>query len=275
VIAATDARVTMVLRSMTKTPFRQSLNSVQRLLLNQGDNALRLIIRPAVAALPHRADTCLQKPAFAVPSRANRRGIQGMHRLPNRGVEKRLLAFVALALFALVALWLRFYGSSPQLARDFEECIQQVQATPSTNEERAALTTACNARFAGRRKPGGGYSYYDFMQERNFDIAGPNPTEQERKQIDHAYMGFLDAQRREAVSAELAKRQNEQLRVDLERAPQPVGPPMVLTPPNVPLPTARPQAKSAGCEDGSLSCGWEKFSAVVKNAFASSSRTKP
>ena len=57
-IAATDARVTMVFRSMTKTPFRQSLNSVQRLLLNQGDNLLRFIIRPAVAVLPHRA-TCL------------------------------------------------------------------------------------------------------------------------------------------------------------------------------------------------------------------------
>jgi hypothetical protein len=195
-----------------------------------------------------------------------------MYRLPHGGVEKRLVAFVALALLALVALWLGFYRSSPQLARDFEECVEQVQAT---NDARGALMTGCNARFAGRRKPGGGYSYYDFMQDRNFDIAGPNPTAQERKQIDQAYMGFLDAQRREAVSAELARRQNERLRADLERAHQPVGPPMVLTPPNVPLPTARPQAKSARCEDGSLSCGWEKFSATVKNAFASSSTTKP
>jgi hypothetical protein len=198
-----------------------------------------------------------------------------MYRLPNGGVEKCLVAFVALALFAIVALWLRFYGSSPQLAQDFEECIEQVQATPSTDDERGAMMTDCNAKFAGRRKPSGGYSYYDFMQDRNFDIAGPNPTEQERKQIDQAYMGFLDAQRREAVSAELARRQNEQLRADLERAHQPVGPPMVLTPANVPLPTARPQAKSARCENGSLSCGWEKVSAIVKNAFASSSRTKP
>jgi hypothetical protein len=198
-----------------------------------------------------------------------------MYRLPNGGIEKRLVTTVALALFALVALWLGFYESSPQLARDFEECIEQVQATPTTDDERGALMTSCNARFAGRRKPGGGYSYYDFMQDRNFDIAGPNPTDQERKQIDHAYIGFLDAQRREAVSAELATRQNEQLRADLERARRPPGPPMVLTPENVPLPTPRPQAKSARCEDGSLSCAWAKFSVVVKNAFASSSRTKP
>jgi hypothetical protein len=201
-----------------------------------------------------------------------------MVRLPHGGVEKRLVAFVALALLALVALvalWLGFYGSSPQLALDFEECVEQVQATPSTDDTRGTLMTGCNARFAGRRKPGGGYSYYDFMQDRSFDIAGPNPTAQERKQIDQAYMGFLDAQRREAVSAELARRQNERLRADLERAHQPVEPPMVLTPPNVPVPTARPQVKSARCEDGSLSCGWEKFSAIVKNAFASSSTTKP
>jgi hypothetical protein len=198
-----------------------------------------------------------------------------MYRWPNGSVEQRLIAYLALALFALVALWQSFYRSSPQLTPDFEQCIEQVQATPATDDERQALIKDCNASFAGRRKPGGGYNYYDFMQDRNFDIAGPNPTEQERKQIDHAYMGFLDAQRREAVSAELARRQNEQLRADLERARQPVGPAMILTPTNVPLPTARPQAKPARCENGALSCRWAKFSAVVKNAFGSSSKTKP
>ena len=59
--------------------------------------------------------------------------------------------------------------------------------------------TSCNARFAGRRKEGGGYTYYDFMQNRHFDILGPNPTAEERKQIDRQYIGFLDAQRREAI----------------------------------------------------------------------------
>jgi hypothetical protein len=202
-------------------------------------------------------------------------GTQGMSRLPNVGVEKRLVAVVVPALFVLVASWVGLYRSSPQLARDFEECVEQVQAVPSTGDERGALMTGCNSRFSGRRKPGGGYSYYDFMQDRMFDIAGPNPTEQERKQIDLAYMGFLDARRREAVSAELARRQNEQLRADMERYRQPVGPPMALMAANVPLPTPRPHIKSARCEDGSLSCAWAKFSAVVKNAFASSPRTKP
>jgi hypothetical protein len=201
-----------------------------------------------------------------------------MYRLPNGGVKKRLVATVPLALLALVALWLGFRGSRPQLALDFEECVEQVQAKPPSNDERGALMTDCNARFAGRRKAGGGYTYYDFMQNRHFDIAGPDPTAEERKQIDRQYLGFLDAQRREAVSAELAERQNEQLRADLESVRQPVGPPIVLAPTNSPPTAAKRQidrSKSTHCEDGSLSCSWAKFSAVVKNAFASSPKTRP
>jgi hypothetical protein len=203
-----------------------------------------------------------------------------MYRGPGGGVQKRLVIsiFLALALLAPVAVWLGFRGSSPQLARDFEECVEQVRAIPPSTEEGGPSLMDCNARFAGRRKAGGGYTYYDFMQDRNFDIAGPNPTVEEQKRIDHEYMAFLDDQRREATSAELAKRQNEKLRADLERMRQPLGPPMVLTPRNqVSLAEKRmvDRLKSAGCEDGSLACSWAKLSAVVKNAFASSSKTKP
>ena len=201
-----------------------------------------------------------------------------MYRFRSGGAKKCLVTSIAPALLALVVWWLGFRGSPSQLARDFEECVEQVQANPPSNDERGALMTDCNARFAGRRKAGGGYTYYDFLQDRNFDTAGPNPTAEERKRIDHEYMAFLDAQRREAISAELAKRQNEQLQADLESARPSVGPPMVLTPTNPPSSAAkRPvdRSKSTRCEDGSLTCSWAKFSAVVKNAFASSSKTKP
>src|SRR6202140_4647086 len=201
-----------------------------------------------------------------------------MYHFPSLSFKKRLVISIALASLTLVVLWLGFPGSQSQLARDFEECVEQVQAKPLSIDERSALMTNCNARFAGRRKAGGGYTYYDFMQNRNFDIASPNPTAEERKQIDREYMVFLDAQRREAISADLAKRQNEQLQADLERARQPAGPPMVLTPNNsAPTAAKRPvdRWKSTRCEDGSLSCSWEKFSAALKNAFASSSKTKP
>jgi hypothetical protein len=201
-----------------------------------------------------------------------------MYRLPGGGAKKRLIASSALALLALVVLWLGLRGSPPQSARDFEECVEKAQAKTPSNDERGILMTDCNARFAGRRKAGGGYTYYDFMQDRNFDIAGTNPTAEERKQIDREYMGFLDAQRREAISAELAIRQNEQLRADRESLRQAVGPPVVWAPTNSPPTAAKrsvDRSKSTRCQDGSLTCSWAKFSAAVKNAFASSSKTKP
>jgi hypothetical protein len=193
------------------------------------------------------------------------------------------LAAVLAVILAVAAFSLR--GSSPESARDFEECVEALganssadQSSQSSGEERGAAMTGCSARFAGRRKAGGGYTYYDFMQGRNFDIAGPNPTAEERKQIDREYIAFLDVQRQEAVSAELAKKQDERLRADLETARQPAGPPLVLTPKNAPAPAAkRPvdRSKSTRCDDDSLACGWSKLSAAVRNAFATSSRTKP
>ena len=201
-----------------------------------------------------------------------------MYHIANSSAKRRLAA-VFFALLALVVLWLGLRDSSPQSARDFEECAEQADAGSSSIDGRGASRADCNARFAGRRKAGGGYTYYDFMQNRHFDIAGPNPTAAEHKQIDAAYMGFLDAQRREDAqgreAVELAKKQNEQLRADLESARQPAGPPMVLTPAISPSTSAkRPvdRSKSTRCEDGSLSCSWAKFSLVVKNAFASSGK---
>src|SRR3974390_2356621 len=96
------------------------------------------------------------------------------------GAKGRLVAASALALFAIAALWLAFRGEPIFVVRDFEECAGQAQARARSNDERNALLTDCHVRFAGRRKAGGGYAYYDFMQDRYFDIAGPNPTAEER-----------------------------------------------------------------------------------------------
>jgi hypothetical protein len=203
--------------------------------------------------------------------------------------KTRLVAPMVLGLLVLVAtgLFLGFFPQSSALeaARDFEECVEALPAgvrsmrpTVPSNDVQGRSTMDCNARFAGRRKPHGGYTYYDFMQDRSFDIAGPNPTAEERNRIDREYIGYLDAQRREKISAELAKRQDEQFRADLERARQPVGRPLVLTPktqsaqsPKRPTDRAQP----ARCEDNALACGWLKLSAAVKDAFPSSSKTKP
>ena len=204
-------------------------------------------------------------------------GPEGMfHWWLDSGVTERHLAAAAsaAALLALVVVWVVFPGSSPQSAVDFEDCVERVQAQLPTNDELAAEMTDCNVRFAGRRKPEGGYTYYDFMQDRKFDTAGPNPTAEERKEIDRSYIGYLEAQRREAVSADLAKRQNEQLRAEMERARQP-GPPLILTPANsTAAKRVADRPKTPRCADDSLSCTFSRISSAVKNAFASSAKTK-
>ena len=91
---------------------------------------------------------------------------------------------------------------------DFEECADGAEKT-TTKEARTAALSECNAKFAGRRKPGGGYTYFDFMQNRNFDIAGPNPTPEEQKHIDEQYTAYLDNQRRSTIAAAFAAKQQQ------------------------------------------------------------------
>ena len=67
----------------------------------------------------------------------------------------------------------------------------------------------------GRRKPGGGYTYFDFLQNRQFDITGPNPTREEQKYFDEQYTLYLEAQRRDMNAASLAEQQNQILQPDL------------------------------------------------------------
>jgi hypothetical protein len=177
-----------------------------------------------------------------------------------------LAAMATLAL--LTAAGLMWIGrSTPHVAEDYEDCAEQAQSSAGSSTEYSKLITHCGERFAGRRKPGGGYTYFDFMQNRSFDIAGPNPTEDERKQIDRSYMEFLGTQHEDALLSDLAKAHADQEQPSLDRGNP--GPPLVLTP-KIPLPVKRPPIERArACEDGSLSCSWAKLSATVRNAFAS------
>ena len=99
---------------------------------------------------------------------------------------------------------------------DFEECADLAEKAPNKQDRTWALGE-CNAKFAGRRKPGGGYTYYDFLQDRAFDIAGPNPTAEEQKKIDEAYASYLADQRRANLEAEAAARQLPQQQQPLQQ----------------------------------------------------------
>ncbi|WP_349626987.1 hypothetical protein [Rhodopseudomonas palustris] len=92
---------------------------------------------------------------------------------------------------------------------DYEDCVAKGEANATTPDAKSTLQSHCDAKFAGRRKPGGGYSYYDFMQNRSFDIAGPNPTTEELRKIDEAYTAYLDERRRKMIAAAFAAKQQQ------------------------------------------------------------------
>lgn len=166
---------------------------------------------------------------------------------------------------------------------DFEECADAAEKA-STKEAKASALTECNAKFAGRRKPGGGYSYYDFMQNRSFDIAGPNPTPQEQKLIDEQYTAFLDRERPARIAAAVAAGPPPvpapEVHLLLQHFPQP--PRAALRIDKVPLPVEapnkrgdfKPRLKNANCAEYPISCGFSRLSESIdgglKKLFSSS-----
>ncbi|MBR1124725.1 hypothetical protein JQ628_24595 [Bradyrhizobium lablabi] len=148
---------------------------------------------------------------------------------------------------------------------DFEECAD-IAEKAATKEEKASKLSECNAKFAGRRKPGGGYTYFDFMQNRNFDIAGPNPTAEEQKKIDEEYIAYLENERRSSIAAAFAAKQ--------QQAPSPpkIEPASLMgaAAAKVPVPVASPVKQAAAgetrprmrghCVKGKFSCDWPRLS---------------
>ena len=153
---------------------------------------------------------------------------------------------------------------------DFESCAD-VAEKAKTKEEKTAKLAECNAKFAGRRKVGGGYTYYDFMQDRTFDIAGPNPTPEEQKKIDEQYTAYLERERRNHIAAALAAKQQEpppaqdlqQVSLRTEQTSPPPG-----ETEKVPVPVASPikqaaRIKAAQCAKDQFSCEWPRLSEKV------------
>lgn len=146
---------------------------------------------------------------------------------------------------------------------DFEDCADKAEKTASKDERKSQLSE-CNSKFAGRRKPGGGYTYFDFMQNRSFDIAGPNPTPAEQKKIDEEYTVFLSRERQSRLAAESMARQQLPQQVSLRNE-------------KVPLPVVAPNKQQAAagevrlrprpvtCAQHSFSCDWPRLSASLKD----------
>jgi uncharacterized OsmC-like protein len=144
---------------------------------------------------------------------------------------------------------------------DFEACADKAEKA-ATREDRSSQLTECNAKFAGRRKPGGGYTYFDFMQNRSFDIAGPNPTPEEQKKIDEQYTVFLDRERQSRIAAAFTAKQQllQQASLRSEKVPLPVEAPNKAQAAS----DLRSRIKAANCARNSFSCDWPRLSESIK-----------
>ncbi len=154
---------------------------------------------------------------------------------------------------------------------DYEDCAERVEKSSLSGEAKATALSNCESQFAGRRKRGGGYTYYDFMQNRSFDIAGPNPTAAEQKIIDEQYALYLNTQRRSIILAAFAKKQSEAeppAAVETDFRDDAAVKETIKTTPPVALPRPRPKqraAKGPDCATEPLACGWSKLSSGLKD----------
>ena len=207
--------------------------------------------------------------------------LRGKSRVKSK-LKSSVAVIVSICCALGVAAWVSVLWWPQHNPRDFEECSERAERAALSIDERTSLITQCDKQFVGRRKMGGGYTYNDFLQNRHFDIAGPNPTPKELRHFDEEYTLYLDAHRRDAVvaadavAAALAEKQSQMAQPDsqddrLTGSISPPGPPMVIAPTKVPLPRARSSVvrSTLPCEDASLSCSWTKFSLGIKNFLES------
>jgi hypothetical protein len=127
---------------------------------------------------------------------------------------------IALAGIGTLAVWES--GWNPFLPKDYEDCVESAANSAKSKEALAILVSACGSKFVGRRSPRGGYKYYDSRQNRTFDIAGPNPSQDEWASIEKTYSEYLDdlAKEEEANRLFLAEQQRQQLAAQEQAARQ-------------------------------------------------------
>jgi hypothetical protein len=153
---------------------------------------------------------------------------------------------------------------TPLAPADYEECAERAEKAAS-KEVTATQLADCGVKFAARRKAGGGYSYFDFMQNRHFDIAGPNPTPEEQRHIDEQYAEYLARERRSAITAAFTQKQQQLQRTAPESekksaVPMPVSKPRGTT---VGIAVSRP--RNTNCASESFSCNWPRLAESIKD----------
>ena len=154
-------------------------------------------------------------------------------------------------------------------SRDYEDCVDTVKAFALTREALATTVAECDSRFPGRRKASGGYTYYDFMQNRHFDIAGPIPTAKELKQIDQEFIRYLAARNPSAGSRDDERAKT--IRTETPRSTaKPESKPRIAAAQTTgsahgkPVPSQN-KPKPLDCRETPVACGWTSLTTQVKS----------
>jgi hypothetical protein len=147
---------------------------------------------------------------------------------------------------------------------DYEECAESAEKA-ATREVKATQLAECGVKFAARRKVGGGYSYFDFMQNRHFDIAGPNPTPEEQKFIDQQYAEYLSRERKSAITAAFTRKQQQLQQAAPESEKKSAVPIPASKPRGATVGYAVSRPKTANCASDSFSCNWPRLATGIKD----------
>jgi hypothetical protein len=151
-----------------------------------------------------------------------------------------------------------------RIPADYEECAESAEKT-ATREAKTAQLAECGVKFAARRKPGGGYSYFDFMQNRHFELAGPNPTPEEQRHIDEQYAAYLARERQSAIAAAFTQKQQQLQRAAPESDKKAATPVLANKPRGATVGYAASRPKTQNCASDSFSCNWPRLAEGIND----------
>jgi hypothetical protein len=118
------------------------------------------------------------------------------------GIGAAVLILATAAITAtVVSKW------NPFPPQDYEDCAAGAARDAKSKDALSVLLSICGSEFNARRKPGGGYAYYDSCQDRTVDVKGPNPTPAELNNIKQQCSIYIEAQ--EQIETEQARRAAE------------------------------------------------------------------
>jgi hypothetical protein len=186
-----------------------------------------------------------------------------LRKLPVNEFRKSTLLCAAIVCALLIPARAHAQWWSARAPADYEECAESAEKA-ATKEAKATQLTECGVKFAARRKPGGGYSYFDFMQNRHFDIAGPNPTPEEQRHIDEQYAEYLSRERRSAIATAFTQKQQQLQQAVPESEKKSAVPVPVNRPRSATVGYAVSRPGNATCVKDSFSCNWPRLAEGIK-----------